>query len=117
MQYFLNNNPFAVSMELEGLATQGAAGTALGMATAAVLIFLKKLLKIFAAIQIALLAALELSGLITVNWGKISDTKSSVGGLIGDAATDAFDVLTQMGSFGSGFAIGFLVVWVKNGGK
>ena len=58
-------------MDLQGLATQGAAGAALGAATAAVVKFLKNLLKIFALIQFGLLTALELSGIITVNWDKL----------------------------------------------
>ena len=53
-------------MDLQGLATQGAAGAALGAATAAVVKFLKNLLKIFALIQFGLLTALELFGIITV---------------------------------------------------
>jgi len=104
-------------MDLESLATQGAAGAALGAATAAVVKFLKNLLKIFALIQFGLLTALELSGIITVNWDKLFDTITSAGGLIGDAASSAFDALMQMGSFGSGFAIGFATVWFRTGKK
>lgn len=100
-------------MDLQGLATQGAAGAALGAATAAVVKFLKSLLKIFALIQFGLLTALELSGIITVNWDKLWDSITSAGGLIGDAAESAFDALMQMGSFGSGFAIGFATVWFR----
>ncbi len=100
-------------MDLQGLATQGAAGTALGAATAGVVKFLKNLLKIFALIQVGILTALELSGIITVNWDKLWDTITSVGGLIGDAAESALDALMQMGSFGSGFALGFGVVWFR----
>ena len=47
-------------MDLQGLATQGAAGTALGAATAGVVKFLKNLLKIFALIQIGILTALAM---------------------------------------------------------
>tara|TARA_A100001037_G_C14881929_1_gene514377 strand:- start:423 stop:737 length:315 start_codon:yes stop_codon:yes gene_type:complete len=100
-------------MDLQGLATQGAAGAALGAATAALVKFLKNVLKIFALIQFGLLTALELSGIITVNWDKMFETITTAGGLIGDAAESAFDALMQMGSFGSGFAIGFGAVWFK----
>ncbi|PDH21688.1 MAG: hypothetical protein CND66_04760 [Marine Group II euryarchaeote MED-G37] len=100
-------------MDLQGLATQGAAGAALGAATAAVVKFLKNLLKIFALIQFGLLTALELSGIITVNWDKLWETITSAGGLVGDAAESALDALMQMGSFGSGFAIGFATVWFR----
>ena len=113
----LSNDHLSFPMELEGLATQGAAGAALGAATAAAVKFLKNLLKIFALIQFGLLTALELSGMITVNWGKLSDTITSAGGLIGDAAVSAFDALMRMGSFGSGFAIGFAAVWFRTGKK
>ena len=58
-------------MDLQGLATQGTAGAALGAATAGVIKFLKNLLKIFALIQVGILTALELSGIITVNWDKL----------------------------------------------
>ena len=36
---------------------------------------------------------------------------------IGDAAVGAFDALMKMGSFGSGFAIGFATVWFRIGKK
>ena len=39
----LNNNHLSISMELEGLATQGAAGAAFGAGTAAAVKFLKNL--------------------------------------------------------------------------
>ena len=100
-------------MDLQGLATQGTAGAALGAATAGVIKFLKNLLKILALIQVGILTALELSGIITVNWDKLWDTITSLGGLIGDAAESALDALMQLGSFGSGFVLGFGVVWFR----
>jgi uncharacterized membrane protein (Fun14 family) len=109
----LSNNHLSVTMDLESLATQGAVGAALGGVTAAVIKFMKNLLKIFVLIQFGILTALELSGIITVNWSKLSDTITSAGGLIGDAASSAFDALMQMGSFGSGFAIGFATIWFR----
>ena len=100
-------------MDLQGLATQGTAGAALGAATAGVSKFLKNLLKSFALMQVGILTALELSGIITVNWDKLWDTITSLGGLIGDAAESALDALMQLGSFGSGFALGVGVVWFR----
>tara|TARA_B100001964_G_C14251634_1_gene610233 strand:+ start:3391 stop:3714 length:324 start_codon:yes stop_codon:yes gene_type:complete len=104
-------------VELDSVGMKGGAGLALGATTAALLKFLKEVLKIFALIQVGILSFLELSGVITVNWSKLWDSITSLGGLVGDAATSAFDALMEMGTFGAGFTAGFALVWFRGGKK
>jgi uncharacterized membrane protein (Fun14 family) len=102
---------------VDDVGIKGAAGLALGATSAALVKFLKEVLKIFAAIQVGILAFLELSGIITVNWGQLSDSILSLGGLVGEASKSLFDALMGMGSFGAGFIAGFGLIWFRGGKK
>ncbi len=103
---------------IQDIGVNGVAGLALGATIAASVKFLKNLLKIIAAVQIGIFTFLGLSGVITVNWGALWDLIAffvhlvgNLSGITGDAESSIVNELMSLGSFGTGFATGFVLVW------
>jgi len=87
---------------------KGIVGFFLG-ATAAFLASISlKAIRIIALAQVSFLGFLAVSGIVTINFGRIFEIVTDIIGWIADSLESIFSSILELGLFGAGFAGGFI---------
>ena len=67
-----------------------------------------KAIRIIALAQVSFLGFLAVSGIVTINFGRIFEIVTDIIGLIADSLESIFSSILELGLFGAGFAGGFI---------
>ena len=87
---------------------KGLLGFLLG-ATAAFLVNTSmQAMRIISIAQVAFLGFLAVAGIITINFGRLLEIITDIASWLADAASSIFSSIVELGSFGAGFAAGWI---------
>ena len=67
-----------------------------------------KAIRIIALAQVSFLGFLAVSGIVTINFGRIFEIVTDIIGWIADSLESIFSSILELGLFGAGFAGGFI---------
>ena len=87
---------------------KGILGFLFGATVAFLVRISQKAMKIIALAQFSFLGFLAASGIITINLGRLLEIANDILSWIGDSLESIFSSILELGSFGAGFAGGFI---------